>query len=120
MDGTRPLAFYSESWDAFTKGRSELGAGSALAFTFVQGKLSRLFSEKNWRDLARETLDADYRVDLAYFYLGKSAAGLGFDDAARIYLAKAAELAGRSDSSCARHMMVSCSGVDVVKASLGP
>ena len=120
MDGTRPLAFYSESWDAFSKGRSELGAGSALAFTFVQGKLSRLFSEKNWRDLARETLDADYRVDLAYFYLGKSAAGLGFDDAARIYLAKAAELAARSDSSCARHMMVSCSGVDVVKASLSP
>ncbi len=118
MDGTRPLAFYSESWDAFSKGRSELGAGSALAFTFVQGKLSKLFSEKNWRDLARETLDADFRIDLAYFYLGQAAAGLGFEDAAKIYRGKAAGLAGSPDSSCAKHMLVSCSGIDVLKASL--
>ncbi len=119
-DNTRALAFYSETWDAFTKGRSELGAGSALGFTLLQGKLFKLFSEKSWRDLARETLDADFRMDLAYFYLGKSAAGLGFDDAAKTYLAKASELAGRADSSCARHMMVSCSGIDVVQASRGP
>jgi len=120
MDSTRPLAFYSESWDAFSKGRSELGAGSALGFTFVQGKLFTLFSGKNWRDLARETLDADFRVDLAYFYLGKSAAGLGFDDAAKIYLAKARALAGHKDSACAKHMLVSCSGIDVIEASRAP
>ncbi|GAB3471117.1 M48 family metallopeptidase [Polaromonas eurypsychrophila] len=120
MDGRQPLAFYSESWDAFSKGRSELGAGSALAFTFVQGKLSKLFSEKNWRDLARETLDADFRIDLAYFYLGKAAAGLGFKDAAKNYLDKASGLAGIPDSSCAKHMMVSCSGIDVMNASLLP
>jgi hypothetical protein len=120
MDGTQPLAFYSESWDAFSKGRSELGAGSALAFTFVQSKLSRLFSEKNWRDLARETLDADFRIDLAYFYLGKAAGGLGFNDAAKTYLAKASGLAGMPDASCAKHMLVSCSGIDVISASSAP
>lgn len=114
------LAFYTESWDAFTKGATKLGSGTTLTFKFVESKLFKLYSDQNWRGLARETLNADYAIDLTYFYLGQSAAGLGFGEAAQGYLAKASELAKISESSCAKHIFLSCSGIDILKASSQP
>lgn len=115
-----PLVFYTESWDAFSKGKAELGAGTVLGFKLAENKLLKLFTDMKWRELARETLDLNYRVDIAYLYLGKAAAGLGFNDAAREYLGKASALAAGSDTSCAKHMLLSCSGIDVSKASREP
>ncbi len=115
-----PLVFYTDAWDAFTKGKAELGAGNVVGFKFAESKLSKLFTEMKWRELARETLDLNYRVDIAYLYLGKAAAGLGFNDAAKEYLARASALAAGSDTSCAKLMLLSCSGIDVLQASRAP
>lgn len=119
LENARPLAFYSESWDRFSKGTTELSGGNALAYTFVQGKLFKSYSEKRWRDLAHETLDANYPIDIAYFYLGKAAEGLGFTDAASRYLTKAEALASNKDTACAAHSIVTCSGLDVLKTASG-
>ena len=68
-------------------------------------------------ELARKS---GYKLDLAYFYLGKAAQGLGYDEAASIYLGKAEALSTQADSACAQGFLVDCQELDMTQASVEP
>lgn len=52
---------------------------------FYNRKIIGFFNNQLWNDLAIEIARIGYNEDLAYFYLGKAAEGLGHPDAAKIY-----------------------------------
>jgi type IV pilus biogenesis protein CpaD/CtpE len=114
----QPLVFYSPVFEAFKNGSLELTCKSECAASFMlkQGKLRELFDKKDWRLLALETIQVGYRFDLSYYYLGESAAGLGFADAAGKYFGEAAKLAS-TDDACAKGVFIQCKGIDVTEGA---
>lgn len=59
-------------------------------------KMRGLYNNRLWQDLAKEVARVGYDSDQQYFYLGASAAGLGYRNAARTYFA----LANASPQKC--------------------
>src|SRR5690606_32800869 len=103
------LVFYSESFERFRQGVFELDCSSCgLSFALNQGEYRQLHDNQDWRLLAQEVMKNGYKLDLAYFYLAKAAQGLGYDEAAGIYFARAAALAAEADSTCAEGLLVTC------------
>lgn len=76
----------------FSVGRIVLSSGPGGIANFVQnrGALRALYGSGDWSNLSKRVIQIDYGMDLDYFYLGASAEGLGFDDAAKIYYLQAA------------------------------
>ena len=122
VDASKALVFYSEDFDRFKQGTYELNCGGecALSFFMKQKDLRKHYDESDWRQLATKVMKAGYLIDLAYFYLGSAAEGLGFTDAAKTYFAKAAELATTEDKSCAKGVMIKCEGMDIAALSSRP
>ena len=75
---------------AFRAGNARLGcpAGENCLFTWISTRpaATRLMQAQRWEDLADVVLAANYDQDLAWFYLGLAASGLGYQDVARSYL----------------------------------
>ncbi len=113
VDPGMAQAFYSASWDRFTKGESELKGANLPNYLIKQGKLAELYKVGSWRDLAVSVLDLDFELDLSYFYLSKAARGLGFNQAAERYRQRALDLSQSEKTSCAKKLMVSCSGIQL-------
>jgi len=82
-----------------------------------QGTLREHYEKAAWRELAIETLKTGYHLDLAYYYLGRAAAGLGFKDAARKYLKLAIAASQTAASACADGILVRCGELDVKSAA---
>lgn len=120
VDAGMAQAFYSVSWDQFTKGESELKGANLPAYLIKQGSLAELYRAASWRDLASKVLDLDFELDLSYFYLSKAALGLGFQQAAEKYRQRALDLSASDKTACARKIMVSCSGIQVSDLRKGP
>jgi hypothetical protein len=59
-------------------------------------KMKGLYNNRLWQDLAKEVARVGFDSDQQYFYLGASAAGLGYRNAARTYFA----LANASPQKC--------------------
>lgn len=115
-EGASPLAFYSETFDKFSRGDAELKCDSCLAeFIFKQGDLRELHAKKSWRQLALDTLKIGYGIDLAWYYLGIAADRLGFAAAANKYLAEARRLSAQKDTACTNGFILTCGGIDVAK-----
>lgn len=114
-----PLIFYTPEFESFREGRIELActAECAAPFLLKQASLKALHESANWRLLAMETIKLGYRLDLTYYYLGRSARELGYLPAARIYLARALELAENSDAACEQGLLIGCGGIDVKQAA---
>lgn len=112
-DSSSAIAFYSESWESFKAGTIELRGSNSTGHLFKGDDLSKLYASQQWRDLAVHVINANLRLDLNYFYLGKAASGLGFQDAGAKYLAVAKQLQQSDDTTCGKKFMVSCSGVDL-------
>lgn len=111
-----PLAFYSETFDKFSKGDAELKCDSCSAeFILKQGSLRELHGDKSWRQLALDTIKIGYRIDLAWYYLGVAADKLGFPEASARYLAEALRLSAQKDTACAQALILSCGGIDIAK-----
>ena len=55
--------------------------------------LKALWNAKRWNDLAAAVVQSGHNIDLLWFYLGEAANGLGYADAAKIYYARAVDLA---------------------------
>lgn len=51
----------------------------------IKTRIKGLYENKLWTDLAIEISNVGFRVDQNYYYLGSSAEGLGYPDAAYIY-----------------------------------
>jgi hypothetical protein len=58
-----------------------------------QSELMARYAAGDWRELALLVMQADYRQDLAYFFLGRAAEGLGETSAALAYYKTAEALA---------------------------
>ena len=114
------LVFYSESFERFKQGMFELDCSNCgLSFALNQSEYKQLYDNQDWRLLAQEVMKNGYKLDLAYFYLGKAAQGLGYVDAAKTYLGKAAALSAEADSACAEGLLVKCQEFDMSQASAG-
>jgi len=82
-DGEKTLDPYA----AFLQGDIRLSCGlpCAGADGTSRQKYSRLYQNAVWKDLAIEILKIGFEADRNYYYLGLSAEGLGYRDAARTY-----------------------------------
>ncbi len=112
-DPSRALALYSPRWEAFTEGRFELQGGNVPGLLVKQGALRSKHDSGLWRDLAQDVMDLGFKLDLAYFYMGRAAQGLGFEEASKRYMRTALELSATAEGSCAKRSFLSCSGFDV-------
>jgi outer membrane protein OmpA-like peptidoglycan-associated protein len=52
---------------------------------FYNRKIIGFFNNQLWNDLAIEIARIGYNEDLAYYYLGRAAEGLGYPEAAKVY-----------------------------------
>lgn len=112
INDTQAIALYSPRWDNFASARIELTGNNAPMFLLKQRGLKDMHDAQRWRDLASSVMDIDFNIDLSYHYLGTAALGLGFEEAGRHYLARARTLSLDEKTSCAKHVFVSCSGID--------
>lgn len=115
---SQPLAFYSKEFEQFKAGESELNCTDCtMSFVLKQGAMREKYEKGSWRDLAMDTLKIGYRLDLAYFYLGKAAIALGFVEPGKKYLRQAQTYSESKDSSCSQGFLVKCGGIDVKAAT---
>jgi tetratricopeptide (TPR) repeat protein len=84
-------------------------SGTAEAFDYGAKVKERkeLYDQKAWEALALTTLKTNYGDNIAWFYLGRAAEGLGYFDAALSYYEKSIQL---SDSALTRCLGPVCSG----------
>ena len=71
----------------------------AAAWNASRPELLRRYIAANWHGLADLVIETDFQNDLAYFYLGRAAEGLGKNDAALNYYRIAGALATGPDQS---------------------
>ncbi len=81
----------------------DCGASCADRWGRSQAELTRRYQAGDWVGLATLVLETGYRQDLAYFYLGRAAEGVGADSAALGYYRTAVSLTTGSaaDARCA-------------------
>lgn len=97
---------------AFRKGDSILdcmGFTCALRWRLRSASLKELYNQESWEALAQEVAELGYASDLAFFYLGSSAQGLGARTAARRYYERTATTSVR----CGSGGLNSCAGIDI-------
>ena len=117
-DAGKALVFYSPKFEEFKKGTLELAcADCSFKFYLSQSDLKKLYEKQDWRVLAQNVIKTDYKIDLSYFYLAAAAEGLGFNEAAKTYSAKAVELAATDEHACAKAKMIKCDGIEISAAS---
>jgi tetratricopeptide (TPR) repeat protein len=94
-------------------GQVALGCQSACQSTWQaeQPALHALYLRGAWNALATRVMQIDYTQDLAYYYLGRAAEGLGANEAALKYYRKAADLAAMPGFQC--RFAGGCEGVDL-------
>ena len=118
IDESQAQAFYSESWDRFQKGLTELAGNNVPGFVLKQSSMSEHYAKSRWRDLATQVIDADFNLDLSYFYLAEAATGLGFKDASTKYMKQALDMSQSDETSCAKRMFLTCSGINLTAAGI--
>lgn len=95
---------------AFTKG--EIRLHCELSCSGSKGTKSKrwtaLYKQQAWRDLAIEVAELNFASDHEYFYLARSAEGLGFNQAAQTYYLLAKNAAHKCES-------YTCKDVDVAE-----
>jgi len=76
-----------DTLDTFRRGELRLTCETACSGSWgsIRRKAKSHFENSLWTDLAIDVAQVGHRVDLAYFYLGRAAEGLGHVDAARTY-----------------------------------
>jgi Zn-dependent protease with chaperone function len=114
----KPLTLLSPALEQFKRGEALLPCDDcALGFQLRQGKLRALHAEGDWEALAREVLDVGYTRDIAWYYLGAAAVGLGHAAAARRYYAQAASLARFRETRCQGVLLDLCGGITLPEAA---
>jgi hypothetical protein len=104
-------------------GKLVLDCGEKCAFTWIAkvDSIHAYDTAEQWPDLAQLVMQIGYGQDLAYYYLGQSAQGLGYHEAAIKYYQFALALNGGQDSSlqCASLATQThdpCQGVDLANS----
>lgn len=112
---------HTPDWVAFVAGSSKLTCQShftscGLREYFSGGDTMRsLYANQQWMDLASNVLRINFKMDINYFYLGRSAEALGAYGAAGAYYNEALKLASSEEREdrCSTHLSEWCSGVDL-------
>lgn len=114
----KPLALISPAYERFRRGEARLSCGDcAFSFGNQLRELRELHARGQWEALARQVLDLDYHQDIAWYYLGEAARGLGLTTAARRYYEQAVSLAGQRDTHCAGGFRDLCGGIRLPEAA---
>ncbi|PWC56794.1 hypothetical protein TSO221_00725 [Azospirillum sp. TSO22-1] len=97
--------------DEFVSGKAELDCYLACATRFGSGQatMRNLHDAGRWDDLAKLVITIGYNQDISWYYLGRSAEGLGLHDAALTYYKRAIS----SEYKCLTFMLNVCSGLAV-------
>lgn len=105
------------AYAAFRSGQARLNcADCARQFGIQAADLRRYYQARDWEALAHGVLATDYRQDIAWFYLGAAAEGMGLREPARTYYAEAVRLAGEHGGRCAGRKPDLCGGIDLPRA----
>jgi hypothetical protein len=93
----------------------DCGQPCADAWRSSQSELTTRYEAGDWHELAVLVMQNDYRQDLAYFYLGRAAEGLGDRSAALAYYKTAEALAtGTIDSVKCVMSSAGCNGINLL------
>lgn len=90
----------------------DCGVQCLLSWNQALPNLAALDTAENWQELAVGVMKIGYRQDLAYYYLGQAAQGLGYHEAAIKYYRYAGALANDPDPTV-RCGQDSCEGVNL-------
>jgi len=61
------------------------GISCSGSWGLIKAKQRKFYNMELWAELAELTLKNGHEVDINYYYLGRSAEGLGFTEAAKVY-----------------------------------
>ena len=87
----------------------------ASAWRQSRSELLTRYNGNEWRELALLVTQINYRQDLAYFYLGRAAEGLGENAAALVYYRTAEALAtGTADEAKCASSSDGCNGLSLL------
>lgn len=112
------LTMVSPAFEDFKRGRASLSCNSCnLQFRNRLGDMRRQYQAADWSGLARSVLDINYRQDIAWYYLGVAAEGLGLHAPARTYYDEAIRLSKERDTHCAGRFSDVCDGIDLPRAA---
>lgn len=99
-------------YEAFKSGAASQdcdGIQCAVGWGRNASALHALYEAQAWEALAERVINTQYDHDLAYFYLGKSAEGLGLPVAAKAYYSRSSSAAVK----CTLGMLNTCRDIDV-------
>lgn len=110
----RPLTLVNPVLETFRQGDARLQCESCgLSYSLRSGTLKELDAAGDWEALAREVLDVGYSQDIAWYYLGRAAAGLNLPGPARRYYEQAVSLAMQKETHCKALLTDLCNAVEL-------
>lgn len=92
--------------------------GNSFSWGASRRQASLLFSEGRWLELAEIVLSEARDQNLGNYYLGVSAARLGYTQAARVYLTKSIAQSEDNNTDCGAIFDL-CSDIDLPEAAVG-
>ncbi|MEW5787860.1 MAG: M48 family metallopeptidase [Pseudomonadota bacterium] len=109
----QPLSLVNLPLAAFRRGQARLGCDSCgMSFSSRLGRLKELADRQDWENLAGEVLEADYNQDIAWYYLGLAAEGLGLP-VAWSYFERSVLRGVEEGGHCKGGLMDLCNGIDL-------
>jgi Zn-dependent protease with chaperone function len=95
------MTFVAEEFERFRKGEAVFSCTTECMFSYGYQRSSwkTMHEQGQWRELAVAVVKVGYFNDLSYFLLGEAATGLGFQEVAKIYYARALE-ARKAGKTC--------------------
>lgn len=75
--------------ESFKKGTIELSWAGVGGYKNYRIKMRKFYAEKNWEFLSKTVIEADRGQNIDWYYLGRSAEGLGLYKAAKVYYTNA-------------------------------
>jgi hypothetical protein len=96
--------------EEFLAGKTRLKCGIPCSGSWgtIKAKQRRIYDIKLWGELAEVTLQNGHEVDANYYYLGRSAEGLGYKKAAKVYYQQALIV-----HKCVGFLYNNCEGLDI-------
>jgi predicted Zn-dependent protease len=108
----RPLTLVNPAYARFRSGEARLECDNcALGFSHRSEQMKSLDAQGDWEGLARVVLEVGYAQDIAWYYLGRAAAGQGLREPARRYYQLARDLARQPETRCKGTFTDLCQGV---------
>jgi len=104
--------YRSDPWEAFIHGDVRLTCELACSGSWgsARSQAKRLYENSLWKDLVAEITRVGENGDLPYFYLARSAEGLGYPNAALTYYSLSSAAQYKCDG-----LFNNCDGIDVPK-----